>query len=223
MSRQSENQDRKSSKTVSVSEALDLIEEGDTLGASGFVGAVCPEYLFLSLEERFLDEGEPQGLTIFYVSGLGDGGDRGLNHLAHEGLLKRTILGHYGLTPKVGKLVLEDKIEAYNLPQGTMCQMLRNIAGGKPGTISRVGLGTFVDPRLEGGKLNDVTEEDLVELIQLNGEELLFYRSVPIDVAVMRGTTADKKGNITMEKEVSPLATRPFAQAAKNSGGKVIV
>lgn len=214
---------RKQSKVISVEKALELIEDGNTIGASGFVGAVCPEYIFLSIEKKFQKEQKPTNLTVYYVSGLGDGKERGLNHIAYEGLIERTILGHYGLTPKIVKLVIENKIVAYNLPQGVMCDMLRSTASGKPGTITHVGLGTFVDPRLEGGKLNDITEEDLVEIIEINGEKKLFYHSMPIDVAIMRGTTADEKGNITMEKEVSPVETLALAQAAKNSGGKVIV
>jgi propionate CoA-transferase len=158
-----------------------------------------------------------------YCAGQGDGKDRGLNHLGIEGLVKRAIGGHWNLAPKLGKLAVENKIEAYNFPQGTLAQWFRNMAGHKPGIITKVGLNTFVDPRVEGGKISDVTKEDLVEVIELGGEEWLWYKPFKVDVALLRGTSADERGNITIEHEAVSLESLSIAQAVKSAGGIVIV
>lgn len=213
----------KRGKIIDADDAVRVIRDGDTVGMDGFIGCCVPEELIIALEKRFQETGEPRNLTLVYASGIGDGKDRGANRLAKEGLLKRVVAGHWGLTPKLQALALNDKIEAYNFPQGVLTHLFRDIAGGNPRTISKVGLGTFVDPRHGGGKVNSRTTEDLVEIIQFDGREYLAFRTYPIQIALLRGTTADMDGNITMEKESVTLEVLPLAMAAKNSGGFVIV
>ncbi|MCJ7874696.1 malonate decarboxylase subunit alpha [Phaeobacter sp. J2-8] len=210
-------------KIVSADAAAALIEDGYTVTTSGFVGIGVPETLLKAVARRFESTNSPRHLTLFFSAGQGDGRDRELNHLSADGLLSRVIGGHWGLIPKVGKLAAEGRIEAYNLPQGVISQMFRDIAAGKPGTLSRVGLETFVDPRKGGGKLNDITIGDVVRLMEIDGEECLFYPAIPIDVALLRGTTADTAGNVTMENEALTIDNLAQAMAAKNSGGMVIV
>lgn len=210
-------------KQITAQEAARLVRDGATVATSGFVGNGHPEALTAALEERYLAENAPRNLTLMYCAGQGDGKDRGLNHLGHEGLVSRVIGGHWNLAPKLGKLAIENKVEAYNFPQGTLTHWFRNVAGHKPGVITKVGLNTFVDPRVEGGKINEVTKKELVEVIELGGEEWLWYKPFPVDVALIRGTSADEKGNITIEHEAVSLEILSIAQAAKNSGGLVIV
>jgi propionate CoA-transferase len=209
-------------KVVSAAQAIAILREGDTLCCSGFGSNGVPVELILALEKRFLETGSPRDLTLLFGGGPGDGAAAGVNHLGHEGMLKRVIGGHYGLVPQIGKLALASKIEAYNLPLGVISHLYRDIACGLPGTTSKVGLGTFVDPRLEGGKIGNKTTEDIVSVINLGGKELLYYKTLPISVAFIRGTSADPEGNITMERETLTQDVLAIATATKNSGGFVI-
>lgn len=211
------------SKVVSPEEAAALVRNGDTIATSGFVGIGTPDALLSGIRARFAEHGEPANLTLLFAAGQGDGGDRGLNRLAAPGLLRRVIGGHWGLIPKVSALAVQGEIEGWNLPQGVISHLYRAIAAGQPGYLSRIGLHTFVDPRVEGGKVNARTTEDWVRVMDIDGSEMLFYRALPIDVALLRGTTADELGNVTMEREALTLDNLAMAMAARNSGGKVLV
>src|SRR5262249_36526642 len=147
----------------------------DTICTSGFVGNGTPDGLLAALERRFLDTATPRGLTLLFAAGQGDGKTRGLNRIAHERLLRRVAAAHWGRIPQVAGLALEEKLEAYTRPQGCISHLYRDIAAGKPGVITRIGLPTFVDPRVEGGKINRLATEDLVRLIEIDGREWLFY------------------------------------------------
>ena len=198
----------------------------DTVTFGGFAGGLMhPEEIMVALEEAALAGEGPKDLTVIYASGQGDSDSRGLNHLGVEGLCKKVIGGHWGLAPKLGKLAAENKLAGYNLPQGTIAQLFREIAAKRPGVLTNVGLGTFVDPRLEGGKLNDAAREagDVVKVVEFEGEEKLFYPAFPIDVAVIRASFADTHGNCSFQREGVYAEALAQAQAARNSGGTVIV
>ena len=208
---------------ITAEQAAQLVKDNDTITSIGFVSSAHPEALTKALEKRFLDTNTPQNLTYIYAGSQGKRDGRAAEHLAHTGLLKRAIIGHWQTVPAIGKLAVENKIEAYNFSQGTLVHWFRALAGHKLGVFTDIGLETFLDPRQLGGKLNDVTKEDLVKLIEVDGHEQLFYPTFPVNVAFLRGTYADESGNITMDEEIGPFESTSVAQAVHNCGGKVVV
>ncbi|WP_295890835.1 acyl CoA:acetate/3-ketoacid CoA transferase [uncultured Vibrio sp.] len=210
-------------KRLSCQQAAELIQDDDKVILGGFIGAVVPEAIEEAVGQRFLTTGQPKNLELIFAAGQGDGKSKAVNHLSHEGMVKNAIGGHWGLIPKLQTLANEGKITGFNLPQGIICQLFRDSAAGKPGCISHVGLGTFVDPRVEGGKINPQTKEERVQLTEVAGKEYLFYSRLDGDIALLRGTTADESGNISMEDECLVLENLAIAQLVHNQGGKVIV
>ena len=210
-------------KLCSVDQAVALIRNNDTVNlvASGG-GFQDAELVYKGLEKRFLETGEPKNLTLVHVTGVGYGNETGIGRLAHKGLVKRVVGGHWLWSKVMSQLAMDEEIEAYNLPQGVMSLLMREIAAGRPGLLTTVGLNTFIDPRLEGGRLNKRAQEPLVELVDFQGRQMLFYKAFPINVCIVRGTTADEDGNISVEQEGLDLHLLSSAQATYNSGGVVI-
>ena len=210
-------------KFMTPAEAVALIRDGDTVVTGGFVGTGSPDLLFKALAERFRATGRPRGLTYTFPAAPGDGAEAGINLISLEGLVKRAVFGHIGMVPRLQRLIVENKAEGYNLPLGVIAQLYRDIAAGKPGTISAVGTGTFADPDFGGGKMNDISPKEYVRPLKINGERLLFYEAFPLDIALVRGTTADPDGNVSLEDEALNHGLRSIAAAVHNHGGKVIV
>jgi len=213
----------KRNKVIPADVAVSMVRDGWVLGAEGFVGSGTADELYVALEKRYLETGRPKNITLFHSSGPGDAGTRGINRIAHPGMFKRVISGHYGLVPQIGKRALENDFEAYNLPQGILTNFYRAVAARRPGVFTKVGLGTFADPRIEGGKISKKAVNDVVEIITIAGEEWLFMKAFPVDCVFIRGTTADTRGNVTMEREALIVDSLAMAMAARNSGGIVIV
>jgi propionate CoA-transferase len=210
-------------KLISADEAGQLIKDDATIFLGGLAMISLPEEVLKGIERRFLGSGHPRNLTTWACGAIGNSRDGGMVHFAHPGMIRRTVAGHFGQTGKeLMKMIFDDEVEAYNFPQGSLSHLTRHIAGRSPGLLTKVGLGTFVDPRLEGGKLNASAREDLVKLVEFAGEEWLFYPCPKIDVAIIRGTEADENGNITLDKEGVLLEQLSIAQAAKACGGIVI-
>jgi propionate CoA-transferase len=211
-------------RVISIDKAASIIQDGDSIliGGSGGGHAVA-ESLIVALERRFLDSGKPENISILHPVGIGDGIDQGVNHLAHRGLIKRIVTGAFVNSPVIAEMAKEGVVEAYNLPQGALSQLMREMASGRPGLITHVGLHTFVDPRHGGGRQSNTAKEDLVELITIKEKEWLFYKPIPVDVAFLRGTTADEEGNVTMEQEAVFGEMLSMAQATRRYGGVVIV
>jgi propionate CoA-transferase len=209
-------------KVISADEAVGLIKDEDIVASVGFIGNGTPEELFAALEARYKTTQTPKHLTMLYASGLGDAKDKGLNRLALDGLWRRFIGGHYGLIPKIAQMALAGAFEAYNIPQGILTNLFRAVGAHRPGVLTKVGLGTYVDPRVEGGRVNAKAKEDLLEVVTLGGEEWLFMKAFPIQVALLRATTADAAGNLSFEREILTLDGLALATAVRNSGGIVI-
>ena len=209
-------------KLKSMNEALDLIQDGDTVASSGFVLGVLPDSVMKAIGERFDQTGHPRDLTWVHCASQGTKGC-GLDYVAKPGLIRRDIGAHFGLTPNLGEIISSEQCEAYNFPQGVLVNMYRAAIQGQKKILSKVGLRTFVDPRLEGGKMNSVTKEELVKLVELEGEEYLYYQIPDYDIGIIRGTTADPEGNITVEHEPCKMEILQLAMGVKARGGKVIV
>ncbi len=209
-------------KVISADEAIALVRDGDVVCTTGFVQSCIPEALHAALEKRYVATQKPKDLTLIMCAGAGDSKGLGTGRLHHEGLLSRVIAANFGRMPKVAQAAQENKIQGYNLPQGVISKLYRTCASGQPGLFTKVGLHTYVDPRLGGGKVNDVTTEDIVKLVEVDGRQWLFYKATPIDVALIRATSADPSGNLSMEKEALTLDALAQAMAAHNNGGVVI-
>jgi propionate CoA-transferase len=210
-------------KTCELSAAIDLIKSGDTIGLSSCGGGLVePDFVLKGLEKKFVEMGQPGNLTVIHAAGLGDRKERGMNRFAHDGMVKRVIGAHWIWSPKLCQMAMDNKIEAYILPMGVISRLFRETAAGGPGVITHIGLGTFVDPDISGGRINALTKEDLVEKVQIDAKPYLFYKKNRIDVAIIRGSVADEDGNVSCEDEPVDLEVLALAQAAKNSGGVVI-
>lgn len=210
-------------KQITAGQAAAVLRDGDTLliGGSGG-GHAVPDALLEAIGKRFAATGAPRGITALHPVGLGDGKTKGAGHLAHDGLLKRVVSGTFVNSPGIARLALDEKIEAYTLPQGALSQLMREMAAGRAGLVTKMGLHTFVDPRLGGGRQSKRATEDLIELVTLKGEEYLFYRPYKPDVAFIRGSAIDEAGNLSMEHEAVTLEMLSIAQATRRQGGIVI-
>lgn len=201
-----------------------LIHDGATVFIGGLAVSSLPEEILQGLESHFLATGKPRALTTWACGAIGNSGGAGMKHFAHSGMVRRVVAGHFGQTGReMMKMVFDGEVEAYNFPQGSLSHLTRHIANRSPGLLTQVGLGTFVDPRLEGGKMNSRSSEDLVRLVEFEGKEWLFYPPPQIDIALIRGSVADEGGNVTLEKEGMLLEQLSIAQAVRRCGGKVIV
>lgn len=210
-------------KVVERAEAVRLVKNGDTIGLSASGGGLIePDFILEGLESAFLEKGQPNRLTVVHTSGLGDRKEKGMNRFAHQGMVKRVIGAHWLWSPKMCQMAVDEEIEAYIFPQGVISRLYREIAAGGPGVFTHIGLGTFADPELGGGKINKSTREDLVRKVEIDSKPYLLYKAMPINVAIIRGSVADEEGNISFQDEPAVLDVLALAQAAKNSGGKVI-
>lgn len=218
-----------SGKVVTFEHAARLVPDGAVVAASGSSGLASPDRTFAAIGERFEREGHPRDLTLFLPIALGDmWGIKGIDHVARKGLIRKVIAGSYPSgpssmeSPRIWRMIAANEVAAYNVPSGIMFDMLREAAAKRAGVITRIGLDTFVDPRRNGCKMNDAAREDIVRLVEFDGGEWLHFPNVYPQVAVIRGTTADEAGNISMEHEGAYLGNLDVALAARNSDGIVI-
>ena len=211
-------------KTVlTAADAVALIDDGRSVAIGGSGSGHCiPDILLEALGRRFSETRQPKDLTLVHAFGVGDQKSRGLQHLAHPGMFRRVVGGHWSMAPAMGKLAAANDFEAYNIPAGVVVQLFHTAAAGSPGWMTEVGLGTFMDPRLEGGKLNARAQADIVELVERGGRDYLFYPTIPIDVALIQGSVADAHGNIGMNREAGFWHNCAMAQAARAAGGITI-
>jgi propionate CoA-transferase len=211
-------------KVITFEEAVNYIHDNDLImiGGSGG-GHAVPESLIVALEARFLKQAHPCQLTLLHPVGIGDNVSQGVGRLAHPGLVKRIVTGALVNSPAFQILAAENKVEAYTLPQGALSELIREMASGRPGLLTQTGLHTFVDPRQNGGRQSECAQEDLVELVHLAGKDWLFYKPYHVNVAFLRGTTADEDGNVSMEHEAIFGEMLSMAQATHRDGGIVIV
>ncbi|RWI88930.1 CoA-transferase [Mesorhizobium sp.] len=212
-------------KMYTADEVAAAIGDGVTIAVPGTASIMVVDALLEAVERRFLEAGHPAGVTAYVPCNAGLGPGTGVDRFAHPGLLRRYIASAFPVHGKsrLADMILKAEVEAYNFPMGVLYSLLRDIASGRPGMLTSVGLGTYVDPRDQGGKMNVRTREDLVELMAVGEQEYLFYRTHPIDVALLKATTADDAGNLSFESEPLSLGALPLALAAKGSGGKVFV
>src|SRR2546430_11802852 len=212
-----------STRFVSAADAAEMVGDGQTVAISGNgAGMISAESIFAALETRFLESGHPKDLTLVHSLGLGDRGALGTNRFAHEGMVRKVIAAHFTWSPKMQHLVRDEKVEAYCLPGGVIQQLLREIGAGRPGLFTQTGLGTFVDPRHGGGRCNRRSKEQVLERLEIDGHEVLHYKPFRVDVAIIRATFADTRGNLSPEEEAVDLDIHSMALAAHNSGGRVV-
>ena len=208
---------------LTADEAAAMIEDGAVIGLTGGGGGLVEaSALHAAVERRFLATEHPRNLTCIHALGIGDRQERGMNRFAHVGMTTRVIGGHWVWSPRMQQMARDNEIEAYVLPGGVIMQLMREVAAGRPGLITHVGLGTFVDPRLDGGRMNEAAKQTLTEIITIDGRDYLRYLPIPVTVALLRGSYADEDGNISLEEEPANLDIYAIAAAAHNSGGKVI-
>lgn len=213
----------RTTRFLNADDAAALIRDGDVVAISGNgAGMISAEAVFAAVEKRFLETGHPRDLTLVHSLGLGDRGALGTNRFAHEGLVRKVIAAHFTWSPKMQQLIREEMVEAYCFPGGVIQQLLREIGAGRPGLFTHSGLETFVDPRQQGGRCNARSREELVELLRIDGREVLRYKPFKVDVAIVRGTYADARGNLSPEEEAIDMDIHSMALAAHNSGGIVI-
>jgi acyl CoA:acetate/3-ketoacid CoA transferase len=198
------------------------VPDGATVALTGSGIFLEADEIFAALERRFLETGHPRGLSIVHALGIGDGRGSGLGRFAHEGMVRRVIGGHWSWSPAMQRLARDNRIAAYSFPAGAISTLLREIGAGRPGLFTRIGLGTFADPRMDGGRINAAATESLVELVEFDGREWLRYRPIKIDVAIVRGTSVDPRGNVSLAREPCDLDAYSVALAARNSGGVVL-
>lgn len=210
-------------KIMALEDAVKMVRDGDNIWLSGGGGGINdPEYLLAGIEHAFLNTGRPSGLTLYHSAGMGNKRGGGADHFAHKGMVRKVVGSHWTWSVKMQKLAMDNQIEAYVLPQGVMTQLVREIAGGRPGLITKTGLHTFVDPRIEGGRVNECSKESLSFLFTENINDYIFYKSFHLDVALFRGSIADENGNVSFEDEGLVTEALSQAQAVKNCGGLVI-